>query len=84
MEASPHSIMLDDELEREAARVLAGIGMTVDEAVNRLLAQVVHDQCLPFSMHVPNEETIQAMEEVERGEGRQYSSVAEMFADMRS
>ena len=83
MAALPRTFEVDEELEREASRILAGIGMTVDDAVRQLLQQVVHDQCLPFAMHVPNAETVEAMDEAERGEGRPYTSLQELFRDMR-
>jgi addiction module RelB/DinJ family antitoxin len=78
------TVVVDQELDRAAAEILAGIGMSVDDAINRMLAQVVHDQCLPFAMHVPNADTIEAMEELERGDGIEYSSVEAMFRDMRN
>jgi len=83
MAAMSRTVVVDEELDREASKILAGIGLSVDDAIRRLLLQVVHDQCLPFAMHVPNAETIAAMEELERGEGRPYSSLEELFRDMR-
>jgi len=41
--------------------------MSVDDAFRLLLTQVVHDECLPFSMHIPNAETIEAMKAADRG-----------------
>jgi hypothetical protein len=34
-------------------------------------------------MHVPNAETVAAIEELERGEGKPYTSLEELFRDMR-
>ena len=76
--------VVDEDLSREATAVLAEIGMSVDEAFKLLLTQVVHDHCLPFSMHLPNAETIAAFRETEAGETKQYSSVEELFKEMRS
>jgi DNA-damage-inducible protein J len=78
------TIMLDDALEREAAQILSGIGMTVDEAISRMLVQVVHDHCLPFAMHLPNDETVAAMDELESGAGVEYTSLDALFRDMRA
>jgi DNA-damage-inducible protein J len=77
------TVVVDEELDRDASRILAQIGLSVDDAVRLLLTQVVHDQCLPFSMHVPNAETVAAIEELERGEGKPYTSLEELFRDMR-
>ncbi len=84
MAALSKVVVVDEELEREASKVLAGIGLTVDDAIRRMLLQVVHDQCLPFAMHVPNAETVAAMEESERGEGVRYDSIEAMFREMRN
>ena len=84
MAALSKVVEVDEELEREASKVLAGIGLTVDDAIRRMLLQVVHDQCLPFAMHVPNADTAAAMEESERGEGIRYDSVEAMFREMRN
>ena len=75
--------IVDEELSQNASEVLAEIGMTVDQALKLLLTQVVHDRCLPFSLHLPNAETIAAMEELERGEGKRFATVDDLFHDMR-
>ena len=83
MAALSRTIVVDEELDREASQILARIGMSVDDAIHLLLAQVVHDECLPFSMHIPNAETIAAMKELDRGEGKPYTSLDDLFRDMR-
>jgi DNA-damage-inducible protein J len=77
------TVVVDEELDREASQILAQIGFTVDDAVHLLLTQVVKNECLPFALHIPNEETIAAIEELERGEGIQYASLEDLFRDMR-
>jgi DNA-damage-inducible protein J len=77
------TVVVDEELDREASQILAQIGMSVDDAFRLLLTQVVHDECLPFSMHIPNAETVAAIEELDRGEGKPYSSLDDLFRDMR-
>ena len=71
-------------LKDQAAAVLAEIGMTVDDALRLLLTQVVEQHDLPLSMHIPNAETVAAMQEADRGEGKRYTSLEELFRDMRS
>ena len=83
MPSLSRTIVVDEELDREASQILARIGMSVDDAVRLLLTQVVHDECLPFSMHIPNAETIEAMKNADRGEGKPCSSLEELFRDMR-
>ncbi len=78
------TVLMDEELEREASQILAAIGLSVDEAIRRLLAQVVHDRCLPFEMHTPNQETVEAMQELKHGEGLVYNSVDDLFRDIHN
>ncbi len=84
MAALTRTVVVDEELDEEASKIFSRLGMTVDQAVSILLTQVVRHHEFPLELHVPNAETIEAMREVERGEGRQYSSVAEMFADIEN
>ena len=65
---------VDRALRDEATSILAELGMTVDEVVE------CHE--FPLELHEPNAETLEAMRELDRGAGRRYSSVAEMFADI--
>ncbi len=71
-------------LRDQASAVLAELGMTVEDALRLLLAQVVEERDLPLSMHIPNAETGAAMREADNGGGKRYSSLDELFKDMRS
>jgi DNA-damage-inducible protein J len=74
---------VDSTLKEQASAVLAEIGMTVDDALRLLLTQVVEEHDLPLLMHIPNDETIAAMREADSGAGKRYSSLEELFKDMR-
>ena len=71
------------DLKDKASAVLAEIGMTVDDALRLLLTQVVEEHDLPLVMHMPNSETVVAMRETEGGTGKPYSSLDDLFRDMR-
>lgn len=75
---------VDSALKSEASAVLAELGMTVDDALRLLLTQVVEEHSFRLAMHTPNAETIEAMREADRGEGKRYSSLDDLFKDMRS
>jgi DNA-damage-inducible protein J len=76
------TVVVDAELDREASQILARIGMSVDDAVRLLLTQVVHDECLPFAMHIPNAETIEAMKAADRGEGQRFVTPEDLFKEL--
>jgi DNA-damage-inducible protein J len=58
---------VDGAIKKEAAAVLATIGLTVSDAVRLMLIRVVQEKALPFAPLIPNAETIAAMEEVRAG-----------------
>ena len=74
---------VDTRLTEQAGAVLAEIGLSVDDALRMLLSQIVAEHCLPFAMHQPNEETIQAMRESEQASGKPYESLDQLFRDIR-
>ncbi len=74
---------VETALRDQASAVLAELGMTVEDALRLLLAQVVEEHDLPLSMHIPNAETIAAMREADCGAGKRYSSLDELSSDMR-
>jgi DNA-damage-inducible protein J len=75
---------IDAKTKAEAAAVLATIGLTVSDAFRLLLIRVARDKALPFEPLIPNAETIAAMEELMRGEGKSFSSIADLMADLNA
>ena len=59
---------IDQRVKKEAAAVLATIGLTVSDAVRLLLIRVAAEKALPFEPLVPNDETIEATKAARRGE----------------
>nr|VFK51982.1 MAG: DNA-damage-inducible protein J [Candidatus Kentron sp. TUN] len=52
----------------EATAALSATGLTVSDAFRLMMIRIANDQALPFDPLIPNEETIDAMESVRRGE----------------
>ncbi|HKS90022.1 MAG TPA: type II toxin-antitoxin system RelB/DinJ family antitoxin [Stellaceae bacterium] len=75
---------IDERVKEKAAKVLAGKGLSVSDAIRMLLARVAADERLPFEIEVPNAETRAAMEEVERGAGAGFDSVRALMADLNA
>ena len=67
------------QVKEEAAHVLEQMGLSVSDAIRLLMVRIAREKALPFDVKVPNDETVGAMEEARRGEGKRYSSVAEMM-----
>lgn len=75
---------IDAKTKAEAAAVLATIGLTVSDAFRLLMIRVAQDKAMPFEPLIPNAKTIAAMEELMRGEGKSFSSIADLMADLNA
>lgn len=75
---------IDGKIKEEASVVLAAMGLTVSDAFRMLLVRVAREKALPFDVLVPNSETIAAMEEIRRGEGRHFESIDELMAELNA
>ena len=75
---------IDEKIKSEAATVLATMGLTVSDAFRMLLFRVAREKALPFEPLIPNAETIAAMEEIERGEAKQFDTIEDLMADLHA
>jgi DNA-damage-inducible protein J len=74
---------IDEKTKRKASKALAGMGLSMSDAIRLMLVRVAEEKALPFDVYEPNEETIAAMEEAERGEGlRSFDTVEELLAEL--
>lgn len=74
-------IRLEPGLKAEA--VLARLGLKPTEFIRMALCQLVVCKGLPFDAHVPNAQTVAALEESPENL-RRFGSVREMFADIET
>lgn len=76
---------IDNKLKQEAAAVLAGVGLTVSDAVRLMLIRVVQEKTLPFDVWRPNAETRVAMsesEEIIRAKKARFVTAEALFDDL--
>ena len=78
------SARVDARVKEKAAGVLAEMGLSVSDAIRMLLVRVAAEKALPFEARVPNAGTAAAKEELERGEGWRFASVADLMADLNA
>ena len=73
---------VEAELKKQAEARFSEWGMTVDEAITLFYERVTSICSDPFSPHIPNAETIEAMNERKDREGlTEYASFEEFKAD---
>lgn len=72
---------IDAATKAEAVAVLAGMGMSVSDAIRMMLTKVAREHTLPFDIR-PNAETVTAMEEARRGNLPSFASVSDLMTDL--
>jgi len=80
--ATLHS-RIDKKTKDSAEKILAAIGINHSEAINLFYRQIVLRRGIPFSLEIPNEETLKAIEELESGKKvKSFKTVKKLFADL--
>ena len=77
-------VRVDQRIKARAAKALSAMGLSVSDAVRVLLTRVAAEKALPFSVRVPNAQTVAAMEEARRGRLRSFGKVADLMADLNA
>ena len=75
---------IDESIRRRAEAAFATAGLTIDEAIHRLLQQAADQQIVPLELYSPNAETLEAMQELHAGRGKSFSTVADLMADLNA
>ena len=75
---------IDERTKREAAAVLAEIGLSLSDAFRMLLTRVAREKALPFAPLVPNADTIAAIREGERGGLPRVNSIEELMRELNA
>ena len=77
------TIRMDSEIKHQADELFADLGLTMSSAVTVFIRQAIREQAVPFyiSRDVPNSETIQAIEEVQRLKNSPDKKVYDTFRD---
>ena len=60
---------VDSNIKKEAEAIFAKIGLNTSQAINIFLNRVIQEKGIPFELKIPNEETLEAIRELENGEG---------------
>lgn len=75
-------VRMKSELKREAEKIFATLGLSPTEAITLFYKQVALHRGLHFMVKIPNEETLEAIRQLEAGEGLTgYNSIDELMAE---
>ncbi|MBN9561664.1 MAG: type II toxin-antitoxin system RelB/DinJ family antitoxin [Alphaproteobacteria bacterium] len=75
---------IEEDVKARASEVLAEMGLSVSDAIRILLVRVATERALPFEARVPNAQTIDAIEELDRGGALRFATVRELLADLNA
>ncbi len=85
------TIRMNSDVKQEAQEIFAALGMDMSTAINVFLRQAIHFKGFPFEVRldIPNEETLEAIEEVQQmkknpARGKTYTDVDEMMKELLS
>ena len=74
---------IDAELKRQGDSILAELGINSSQAITLFYRQIVRQRGLPFAIRMPNDETIEALNE-DLSEQRRFSSIEALMDDLHS
>ena len=73
---------VDKGTKERASAVLAGMGLTISDAIRLMLVQVIKERRLPFEIKTPNNKTLQSIDELEQGKGKAFNSKDDLLQDL--
>ena len=72
------SIKLNKQTKEEAKKVFAQLGLSMGDAVNMFLTQVVLNKGIPFEIKLPNDETVSVMNDILEGKNIDKFNISEL------
>jgi len=72
---------LTPEVKEKAEKILKELGISISTATEMFYRQIIAHHGLPFDPRIPTKETLEAMEDARAGKGKEYDTVADLFAD---
>ena len=75
---------IDIRTKKRAVAALAAMGLSTSDAIRLLMLRVADERRLPFEVKAPNATTRKAIAELEAGEGKRFTSVDALMADLNA
>ncbi|OWP26029.1 damage-inducible protein J [Fusobacterium polymorphum] len=81
------NIRVNDEVKKEAETIFKSLGLNMSVAMNLFLKKCINENGIPFDLKLPNNETIEALEETNKIlngdiERKSYKNTNELFEDL--
>jgi len=76
-------IRIDEDLKKQASKVLNQMHLTMSQAIKMFLGQVVNQERIGIEFRTPSKKLLKAMDEVDADIGmHEVSSVEELFKEL--
>ena len=81
------NIRVNDEVKKEAETIFKSLGLNMSVTMNLFLKKCINENGIPFDLKLPNNETIEALEETNKIlngdiERKSYKNTNELFKDL--
>ncbi len=81
------NIRVNDEVKKEAESIFKSLGLNMSVAMNLFLKKCINENGIPFDLKLPNNETIEALEETNKIlngdiERKSYKNTNKLFEDL--
>jgi DNA-damage-inducible protein J len=74
------NVRTTEDVKKGAEVILSGLGLNISSAVNLFLKQVINYKGIPFELRLPNQETLNAIDDIENSRDLESAdSSEEMF-----
>jgi len=77
------NLYLNAEVKEKAKEILSCYGLSLSDAVNIFLTQVVLERGIPFRVRIPNETTRKVMEEVRKKQNLEEISLESLTSEVK-
>ena len=74
--------LIDPQIKKEAEAILKDLGLSVSKSFELYYRQIIAHRGLPFELQIPNEKTMDAIENSRQGKGKTFSSTEDLFDDL--
>ncbi|MHB1286033.1 MAG: type II toxin-antitoxin system RelB/DinJ family antitoxin [Leptospirales bacterium] len=78
-------VRIDEQIKKKAAKTLDAMGLSLSDAVRVFLVRVIAEKQMPFSLKVPNAETLSSMAEADEiivAKRARYKTGADLIHDL--
>ena len=77
------NLYLNADIKEEAKKILSRYGLSLSDAVNIFLTQVVLEKGFPFQIRIPNKTTRKVLEDVRKGRNLEEISLDSLASEVR-